>query len=176
MRDRVVDFLKHYHRLTGLATAQLLFWLGLSPRKFDRWKDRYGKANEHNAMILRDHWLEPEEQAAISQFARQYPLEGYRRLTFMMLDHDIAAVSPATTYRVLKAADSVDPRRCQARRWGLYRLLQPRPASFGHWLYRSNELFSWPPPGNLLCPSFSQVILLHTERYNLHSIPSILHF
>jgi putative transposase len=35
---------------------------------------------------------------------------------------------------------------------GLYRPLQPRPASFGHWLYRSNEPISWPPSGNLLCP------------------------
>jgi putative transposase len=104
VRDRVVDFLKHYHRLTGLAMVQLLFWLGLSPRKFHRWKDRHGKANEHNAMIPRDHWIEPQERVAIIQFARQYPLEGYRRLTFMMLDRDVAAVSPATTYRVLKAA------------------------------------------------------------------------
>jgi putative transposase len=104
VRDRVVDFLKYYQRLTGLAMVLLLFWLGLPPRKFHRWKDRYGKANEHNAMIPRDHWIEQRERAAIIQFAVQYPLEGYRRLTFMMLDRDIAAVSPATTYRVLKAA------------------------------------------------------------------------
>ena len=32
------------------------------------------------------------------------PLEGYRRLTFIMLDDDVVAVSPATTYRVLAAA------------------------------------------------------------------------
>jgi hypothetical protein len=55
VRERVVDFLKHYHRLSGLAMVQLLFWLGLSPRKFQRWKDHYGKANEDNAMIPRDH-------------------------------------------------------------------------------------------------------------------------
>ena len=82
-------------------------WLGLSPRKFGSWKGRYGKANEHNAMIPRDHWVEPQERNAIEAFARQYPLEGYRRLTFMMLDRDVAAVSPATTYRVLKAAGAV---------------------------------------------------------------------
>jgi hypothetical protein len=41
----VVDFLKHYHQLTGLAMVLLLSWLGLSPRKFHRWQDRYGKAN-----------------------------------------------------------------------------------------------------------------------------------
>ena len=30
--------------------------------------------------------------------------EGYRRLSFMMLDEDIAAVSPSTVYRILKDA------------------------------------------------------------------------
>ena len=32
------------------------------------------------------------------------PREGYRRLTFMMIDADVAACSPASVYRVLKAA------------------------------------------------------------------------
>jgi Tn3 transposase DDE domain len=131
VRDRVVDFLNHYHRFTGLAVVRLLFWLGLSPRKFQRWKDRYGKANEHNAMIPRDHWIEPAERAAIIQFARQYPLEGYRRLTFMMLDRDIAAVSPATTYRVLKAAGLIGSRFLAPSRkgQGFVQPLQPHE----HW-------------------------------------------
>ena len=41
---------------------------------------------------------------AIIDFFDANPLEGYRRLTFMMLDANVAAVSPATTYRILKAA------------------------------------------------------------------------
>ena len=32
------------------------------------------------------------------------PLEGYRRLTFMMLDADIVAVSPTSVWRVLSQA------------------------------------------------------------------------
>lgn len=110
LRDTVVDFFKHYRQLAGLAIARMLRWLGLSPRKFNRWQDRYGQANEHNTMIPRDHWIEPQERVAIIDFARQYPLEGYRRLSFMMLDRDVAAVSPATTYRVLKAAGLIATR------------------------------------------------------------------
>lgn len=34
----------------------------------------------------------------------QNPGEGYRRLTFMMLDQDVVAVSPSSVYRVLKNA------------------------------------------------------------------------
>jgi len=34
-----------------------------------------------------------------------HPSEGYRRLAFMMLDRDVVAVSPTSTYRVLKDAE-----------------------------------------------------------------------
>jgi transposase InsO family protein len=108
LRDEVVDFVHHYRTLTEVACERLLAFIKLSPRKFHRWKQRYGKVNEHNAMIPRDHWLEEQERTAIVGFAGQYPLEGYRRLTFMMLDSDVAAVSPATTYRVLKGAGLLD--------------------------------------------------------------------
>ena len=58
----------------------------------------------HNSWIPRDFWLEEWEKLSIIEFYLQHPYEGYRRLTFMMLDDDIVAVSPSSTYRVLKAA------------------------------------------------------------------------
>jgi putative transposase len=54
--------------------------------------------------VPRDHWLTDDEKERIRTFARAHPLEGYRRLTFMMLDADQVACSPASVYRVLKAA------------------------------------------------------------------------
>ena len=51
----------------------------------------------------RDHWLTDDEWERICAFARANPLEGYRRLTFMMLDADVVACSPSSVYRVLKA-------------------------------------------------------------------------
>jgi putative transposase len=48
------------------------------------------------------------ERSAILDFHDRHPLEGYRRLTFMMLDDDVAAVSPSTVYRVLKQAGRLD--------------------------------------------------------------------
>jgi len=83
----------------------MVLWLGISLSKFYDWRKRYGKVNEHNARVPRDHWLTDEEKRAILDYEREYPLEGYRRLTFMMLDDDVAAASPATVYRVLKSAD-----------------------------------------------------------------------
>jgi putative transposase len=60
--------------------------------------------NEHNALVPRDHWLTDDEKEKIRVFNRLHPLEGYRRLTFMMLDADVVACSPASVYRVLKRA------------------------------------------------------------------------
>jgi transposase InsO family protein len=76
--------------------------LSVAKSKFYNWIQRYGKANEHNAPIPRDFWLEDWERHEIIKFYLDHPLEGYRRLTFMMLDQGIVAVSPSSTYRVLK--------------------------------------------------------------------------
>ena len=74
-----------------------LLWLGLATSKWHSWKNRYGKANEHNAWIPRDNWLGDDEKQAIIAFQDRFPLEGYRRLTFMMLDQDVVAcINPAT--------------------------------------------------------------------------------
>ena len=69
---------------------------------------RYGKANEHNAAIPRDHWLTDDEKQDILDYHECHPLEGYRRLTFMMIDDDVVAVSPSSVYRVLRAHDRLD--------------------------------------------------------------------
>ena len=95
------------HTLTAIPFGNLLRWCELCPRKFARWRERYGKANEHNAEAPRAHWLETGEKQAIIDSARQHPLDGYRSLTFMMIDADVAAVAPSTTYRVLKGADLI---------------------------------------------------------------------
>jgi transposase InsO family protein len=71
---------------------------------FHDWKNRFGKVNEHNGLVPRDHWLTRLESEHICTFAREHPLEGYRRLTFMMLDKDVVACSPSSVYRVLKKA------------------------------------------------------------------------
>jgi transposase InsO family protein len=88
----------------------LLLWIGLAASKYHTWKRRYGKVNSHNGKIPRDWWLQDWERQAIVDFHDRNPLEGYRRLCFMMLDEDVVAVSPATVYRVLKAAGRLDRR------------------------------------------------------------------
>lgn len=107
-RDEVVDFIDGLSATTEIAVQRLVGWLGLSRGKYYAWRGRYGTANEHNGKIPRDHWLEDWERQAILDYHAAHPLEGYRRLSFMMLDADLVAVSPSTTYRVLSAAGLLD--------------------------------------------------------------------
>jgi putative transposase len=58
--------------------------------------------------VPRDHWLLPDERRAILEFHSRFPLEGYRRLAFMMVDQDVVAASPSSVYRVLAAAGVLD--------------------------------------------------------------------
>jgi putative transposase len=99
-----VDFVNRWSDKTGITVLSFLLWIGIAPSKWHSWKGRYGQANEHNAWVPRDHWLGPQEKQAILDFQARYPLEGYRRLTFMMLDADVAACSPSSVYRLLKEA------------------------------------------------------------------------
>lgn len=110
----MIDFVNHWSReKTGLPSLQVVDWLGLGRSKFYNWKGRYGRDNEHNAAVPRDHWLQAWEKKAILDDQTRYPLEGYRRLTFMMLDEDIVAVSPSSTYRVLREAGVLARWNCQ---------------------------------------------------------------
>ena len=106
-RDEVVDYVRRWHERTEIPARQFVGWLGIGQSKFHDWKDRYGKRNEHNGWVPRDWWLEDWEKQAIIRFSFEYPLEGYRRLAFMMLDRDVVAVSPSSVYRVLKAAGRI---------------------------------------------------------------------
>lgn len=103
-RDQIVDFIRAWSGKTGLPIDRLLRWLELSAGKFYDWRQRYGKINQHNGWVPRDFWLTEEEKQAILDFQALYPLEGYRRLTYMMIDADVAAVSPSSVFRVLHAA------------------------------------------------------------------------
>ena len=130
-RDQVVDFVNRWAGRAELPAGRFVGWLGISSSKFYHWKNRYGKVNEHNAWIPRDHWLEDWEKAAILDFEQQYPLEGYRRLAFMMLDADVVAVSPSSVYRVLKQAGRIGPFNGSPSRKGTG--FQHPLKAHGHW-------------------------------------------
>ena len=107
----MVDYVQRWTERTELPKTRLIGWLGVGTSKFYTWQERYGLANEHNGQVPRDFWLEEWERRAILDFHDRHPLDGYRRLAFMMLDDDVVAVSPSTVYRTLKTAGRLDHRK-----------------------------------------------------------------
>jgi putative transposase len=101
-----------------LPKNKIIASLEIDRGKFYDWTSRFGKANEHNCYIPRDHWLSDEEKLKILQFFEANPLNGYKRLTYMMIDQDIVAVSPTTVYRVLKGAGMLDNRKFKPSKKG----------------------------------------------------------
>jgi putative transposase len=119
VRDEIVDYVREWTAKAELSQQRLVGWVGVGRSRFSEWKRRYGKANEHNGWVCRDWWLEQSEIDAIIDFyMRSDEREGYRRLSYMMLDQNVVAASPATIWRVLRKA-------------GLLRRLIPKPSRKG---------------------------------------------
>jgi transposase InsO family protein len=104
VRDSVVDYVETMTVKSEIAITVLVRGLGIVPSKYYGWVSRRGCINHHNGKIVREHWLLPWEYERIIAYYETHREEGYRRLTYMMLDENIVAVSPATTYRVLSGA------------------------------------------------------------------------
>jgi transposase InsO family protein len=104
----VLDFIKYWSIRAEIDKKHLLAWLGLAKSTYSSWLNRYGMSNRHNGLTPRNHWLLEAEKQAIMAFHHRNPLEGYRRLSYLMLDADVVAASASTVYRVLKAAGVLD--------------------------------------------------------------------
>ncbi|MCX7096355.1 MAG: IS3 family transposase [Methylococcales bacterium] len=100
--------MKYWTVRAEMDKKRLLDWLGLAKSTYNTWSKRYGIGNRHNGLTPRNHWLLEAEKQAIVAFHHRHPLEGYRRLSYLMLDANVVAASPSTVYRVLKAAGVLD--------------------------------------------------------------------
>ncbi len=84
-----------YRTLAALGVPRSVYYAW---RGRDSLEDRAGKPCRVYAVL-------PEERAAIRDFSLQYPKIGYRKLTWMMVDAEVACVGESTVYRVLSEAD-----------------------------------------------------------------------
>ena len=110
VRDEIIGFIRFVVSMSALSTRKLLHLIGIPPSRFYDWIKLPGCENRHNGKIPRGHWILDEERNAIIAYCRDKVLLGYRRLTYMMIDEDIAYDCPATTYRVLGKAGLLNTR------------------------------------------------------------------
>ncbi len=105
IRDEIVLFCREWSVKTEIPLKDILVQIELPTSKFHDWDKRIGIPNRHNGLIPKNHWALDSEREAVISFFQEHPLDGYRRLSYMMLDRDIVALSPSTVYRILKDAN-----------------------------------------------------------------------
>ncbi len=92
-------------------SEQPLSWilseLGLTPSVYYEWLRRTeeGGLTDHVVVPRSPLSAQPEEVDATVAYAKAHPRDGCRRLTWMMVDEDVAYLAPSTVYRILNRHD-----------------------------------------------------------------------
>jgi putative transposase len=84
---------------------RVLAALGLKRSVYFSWKAKLNSLADGRRKQKQLYRILPEEETAIVEYAKVHPAEGYRRLCWMMVDEDVACVSPGSVYNVLDKHD-----------------------------------------------------------------------
>ena len=95
-------------RRTGWTLRRILRRLGFPKSRYYAWRLRH-RVDRLDDLVpgtrRSPHAILPEEKAAVIAYAMEHTREGYRRLAWMMVDEDVAYVSPSSVYRILDDED-----------------------------------------------------------------------
>jgi transposase InsO family protein len=104
----LLETIRQAHERTGLPVEVLLAHLGLPAATYYRWQERAAAGHLADRVVVprRPALLpRPEEVAAVRCFSLMHPQTGYKRLTWQMVDEDVAFLRPYQVYRILKKHD-----------------------------------------------------------------------
>jgi transposase InsO family protein len=105
-----------------------------------RWRQRQaqGELEDQKAQPVDLYQALPEEAAAVQRFALEHPRDGYRRLAWMMVDQDVAYLSPSSVYRILD-------RHQLLCRWKPSRSAgqKPAPPTRPHQVWHTDLMYLW---------------------------------
>ena len=114
--------------------------LGLARALYYRWRQRQaqGELEDQKAPPVDLYQALPEEESAVKQFALEHPRDGYRRLAWMMVDQNVASLSPSSVYRILD-------RHQLLCRWKPSRSVgqKPTPPTRPHQVWHTDLMYLW---------------------------------
>lgn len=122
-KAEVLALVRRTQARTGWTLPRILRRLGVSQARYHAWAQR-ARAERLDDLVRppQSPWQAlPEEVEAVVGYALAHPQEGYRRLTWQMVDTDVAYLSPSSVYRILDDADLL-------YRWQRSRRVGERPA------------------------------------------------
>lgn len=109
--------------MTGIDKKIMIEHIGLNSSTYYNWLHRYQQKRlmDEKPVGMNPYRLLDWEKEAIRDFYLENQENGYRRITYMMIDQNIVYTSPSTVYRYLKSEGLL-------MRWAEPRILGPRPA------------------------------------------------
>lgn len=93
---------------TGQPLADILASLGVPPATYYRWQGRAAEDRLTDVVVVPHRWAVPPtpgEVGTVRGFALIHPQTGYKRLTWQMVDEDVAYLRPYQVYRILTEHD-----------------------------------------------------------------------
>jgi transposase InsO family protein len=104
-KELILASVERVQEMTGAPVNVILGHLGLPLATYYRWRHRRatGSLADRIASPQRRLWPPiPQEMDSVRSYALEYPQIGYKRLTWQMIDDDVAYLKPYQVYEVLK--------------------------------------------------------------------------
>jgi len=124
---------------SGWKVGEILKSLGVPRSVYYDWCARGKRLEDRRAPgFMLDRPL-TEEVEAVVRYALEHTREGYRRLSWMMVDEDVAYLSPATVYRILSERDLL----CRWKPKGSGVGQKPEPPGKAHQRWHTDLMYLW---------------------------------
>lgn len=104
-KELILASVERVQQLIGGPVKVILDRLGLPLSTYYRWQHRRatGSLSDRTAPSQRRTWPPiPQEIDSVCSYALEYPQIGYKRLTWQMIDDDVAYLKPYQVYKILK--------------------------------------------------------------------------
>jgi transposase InsO family protein len=104
-KELILTWVERVQQMTGAPVEVILDHLGIPPATYYRWHQRAstGSLADRTSPFRRRTWPPiPLEIDSVRSYALEYPLIGYKRLTWQMIDDDVAYLKPYQVYEILK--------------------------------------------------------------------------
>jgi transposase InsO family protein len=105
-KELILTSVERVQEMIGAPVRVILDHLGLPPATYYRWHHRKAVgslADRTAAVSQRRTWPPiPQEIESVRSYALEYPQIGYKRLTWQMIDDDVAYLKPYQVYEILK--------------------------------------------------------------------------
>ena len=137
----VLDFINRTLIRSQVSLNWVLEYLGLPKSTYYRWRHLEARGNLEDAQIkpTNPDAILPWEIEATIHYALDNPKEGYKRLAYMMIDDDVAYISPSSVYRILSERDLLSRFKRSAKSPGKYNFIPKAP----HQQWHTDIMYLW---------------------------------